>query len=82
MAVEVKLTDDAEKARATLPANVRDDLDRHFETLASDPAAGKQGTDHMDGISDDGSRFYIEFIYEFNDARDEMVIEVIDTYSY
>lgn len=82
MAVEVKLTDHARKARATLPPRVRDNLDKRLETLAGDPTAGKQGTDALDGVSDDGSRFYVEFLYEFNDARDEMVVNLIDILSY
>ncbi len=82
MAVEVKLTDQAKKARATLPPMVRGNLDERLETLAGDPAAGKQGTDALDAVSDDGSRFYVEFLYEFNNAGDEMVVNLIDILSY
>lgn len=41
-----------------------------------------QGTDTLNGVSDDGSRFPVEFLYEFNDAGDEMVVNLIYIVSY
>ena len=83
MSDKVKLSDSSMIERAKLPQNVRDDLDQFFEELLDEPVvSGRNRTGTMDGVSLDGSRFYIEFIYEYHEEAGELLIDTIQFFSY
>lgn len=83
MASKVELSGEAAKKRKMLPPGVKADVDGLIQELASSPAVpGRAGVINLDGVASDGTHYYVEILFHFDDGATALFVDGIEPEAY